>query len=94
MSRFFTFDNKGEIESDPKHHWKGTYNQALIHITKFLKFVHSPNISHKRRKKPGVIALFEELKPKERFVYEAKDMRTHVSALSLEQILITSLISP
>ena len=76
LARFFAFYNKGEIESDPKHHWKGTYNQALIHITKFLKFVHSPNIPHKRRKKPDMIAHFEQLKRKERFVYEAKDMWT------------------
>src|SRR5437870_5037569 len=27
IQKFAAYYNKGEIETDPKHHWKGTYNQ-------------------------------------------------------------------
>ena len=56
IQKVAAFYNKGEIESDRKHHWIGTYNQAQIHITKFLKFVFYPNIFHKKRPKPAFLA--------------------------------------
>jgi len=68
--------NKGEIDTDPKHGWIGTYNVAQTHITKFIKFVFFLNISYKKRPVPDILRNFVQLRRQEEFVYEPKDVWT------------------
>jgi len=63
--------NKEEIETDPKHHWIGTYNQVQIHINKFF---FSPDTPHKKRPRPNFLANYDRLLRQEDFVYEASDI--------------------
>jgi integrase len=74
IQKFAAFYYKGEIESDRKHHWIGTYNQAQIHVIKFLKFVSYPNLPHKKRSRPGYLVNYDQLPRQEDFVYGASDM--------------------
>jgi hypothetical protein len=77
IQSFTLFYNKGEIETDRKHHWIGTYNQAQIHITKFLKFVFFPNISHKKRPRPDILRNYDQLHRQEESVVEPQDVWTN-----------------
>jgi len=74
IQKFAVFYNNGEIESDRKHHWIGTYNQAQIHVIKFLKFVFYPNLPHKKRPRPEFLVNYDQLPRREDFIYDASDM--------------------
>jgi integrase/recombinase XerD len=77
IQSFTLYYNKGEIETDPKHHWIGTYNQAQIHTTKFLKFVFFPNMSHKKRPRPDLLRNYDQLHRQEESVVEPRDVWTN-----------------
>jgi integrase/recombinase XerD len=64
---------------DPLHKWIGTYNQNLVHISKFFKWVYNPNLDPKSRSKPelrpAVIQNISKLRRKESSgCYKPSDM--------------------
>jgi integrase len=60
--------------SDPLHRWIGTYNNYLIVITKFFKWLYSPHIEPKKRPKPNVVENIPKLKRKEESTYKPSDL--------------------
>ena len=61
---------------DPTHKWIGTYNQRLINLQRFFKWLYSPDIEPSKRQKPKVIENIPTLKRKEKSKYKASDMWT------------------
>jgi integrase len=62
--------------SDPLHRWIATYNIYLIIITKFFKWLYSPDIESKKRPKPKVVENIPKLKRKEESTYKPSDLWT------------------
>jgi hypothetical protein len=56
---------------DPLHKWIGTYNINRIHLTRFFKWLYSPDIEPSKRPKPSVIDNIAQLKRKEISIYTA-----------------------
>jgi integrase len=71
-----TFMNqfRKEDSEDPTHKWIGTYNSNLIHVIKFFKWLHAPNIEPAKRPKPEVIQNLSKLRRLEISGYEPNDM--------------------
>jgi integrase len=63
-------------EKDPLHKWIGTYNNYLITISRFFKWLYYPNLPQKERQKPSVIENIAKLKRKETSIYKATDIWT------------------
>ena len=63
-------------EKDPLHKWIGTYNNYLITISRFFKWLYYPNLAQKERKKPSVIENICKLKRKETSIYKPTDLWT------------------
>jgi integrase len=63
-----------EDSEDPTHKWIGTYNSNLIHIIKFSKWLHAPNIESTKRPKPEVVQNLPKLRRLEISGYEPNDM--------------------
>jgi integrase len=61
---------------DPLHKWIGTYNTYRIHLMRFFKWLHSPDIDPDKRPKPEVIQNISQLKRKERSIYRPTDLWT------------------
>ena len=61
---------------DPLHKWIGTYNTNRIHLTRFFKWLYSPDIEPDRRPKPSVIDNIAQLKRKEISIYKPSDLWT------------------
>jgi integrase/recombinase XerD len=61
---------------DPTHKWIGTYNQRIINLQRFFKWLYSPDIEPSKRQKPKVIENIPTLKRKEKSKYKASDMWT------------------
>ena len=61
---------------DPTHKWIGTYNQRLINLQRFFKWLYSPDIEPSKRQKPKVIENIPTLKRKEKSKYKANDIWT------------------
>jgi integrase/recombinase XerD len=62
---------------DPLHKWIGTYNQNLVHISKFFKWLYHPNLDPRSRSKeprPAVIQNISKLRRKESFIYDHSDL--------------------
>lgn len=66
---------KTEVQ-DPLHKWIGTYNLFRTYLSRFLKWVHSPDIEPSQRPKPSVIDNIAKLKRKEKSVYKPYDLWT------------------
>ena len=60
--------------SDPLHGWIGTYNNYLIVIAKFFKWLYNPHIEPKKRPKPNVVENIPKLKRKEESTYKPSDL--------------------
>jgi hypothetical protein len=60
--------------SDPLHGWIGTYNNYLIVIAKFFKWLYHPHIEPKKRPKPNVVENIPKLKRKEESTYKPSDL--------------------
>lgn len=63
-------------EEDPLHKWIGTYNIYRIHLLRFFKWLHAPDIEPSKRPKPAVMDNIPKLKRKEKSIYTASDMWT------------------
>ena len=61
---------------DPLHKWIGTYNHYLILLSKFIKWLHYPDIPSRERPKPACITNLSTLKRKEKSIYKPTDMWT------------------
>jgi len=70
MNRF-----RKEDSEDPTHKWIGTYNSNLIHVVKFFKWLHYPNIEPTKRLKPEVVQNFTKLRRLEKSDYEPPKMQ-------------------
>ena len=62
--------------SDVMHRWIGTYNIYRIHLVKFFKWLHYPDLEPKKRPKPEVIQNILQLKRKEQSIYKPTDLWT------------------
>ena len=58
------------------HRWIGTYNIYRIHLVKFFKWLHYPDLEPKKRPKPEVIQNILQLKRKEQSIYKPTDLWT------------------
>ena len=62
--------------SDPLHKWIGTYNLDRIHLIRFFKWLHYPDIEPGKRPKPPVVENVPKLKRKEKSIYKPTDIWT------------------
>lgn len=63
-----------EDKIDPFHKWIGTYNQYLLCITRFFKWLHNPTLEPKQRSKPEVVQNLHRLKRREQSTYKPTDL--------------------
>jgi integrase len=61
---------------DPLHKWIGTYNQYLIYLVRFFKWLHFPNEEQSKRPRPKVVSKIPSLKRKEKSIYKPSDLWT------------------
>jgi integrase len=61
---------------DPLHKWIGTYNINRIHLSRFFKWLYSPEIEPNKRPKPSVIDNIAQLKRKETSICKPTDLWT------------------
>ena len=61
---------------DPLHKWIGTYNTYRMHLIRFFKWLHYPNIEPDKRPKPEIIENIFILKRKEQSIYKPSDLWT------------------
>ena len=61
---------------DPLHKWIGTYNNHRMHLTRFFKWLNSPDIEPNKRPKPPVIDNVVQLKRRETSTYKPSDLWT------------------
>jgi integrase len=66
---------KSEI-ADPLHRWIGTYNLYRVHLLRFFKWLHNPNIEPDKRPKPSVVQNISRLHRKEKSIYKPTDLWT------------------
>ena len=70
-------DSFRKIESvDPLHKWIGTYNLYRIQLMRFFKWLYSPDMEQKKRRKPSIIENIPQLRRKERSIYKPTDLWT------------------
>ena len=62
--------------SDPMHRWIGTYNIFRVHLVRFFKWLHYPELEPQKRPKPEVIQNLLQLKRKEKSIYKPTDLWT------------------
>jgi integrase/recombinase XerD len=61
--------------ADPLHKWIAKQTKR-IHLTRFFKWLYSPDIEPAKRPKPQVIDNIASLKRKETSIYKASDLWT------------------
>jgi hypothetical protein len=54
--------------SDSLHKWIGTYNLHRVHLLRFFKWLHSPDIEQHKRPKPSVVDNIPQLRRKEKSI--------------------------
>ena len=59
---------------DPLHKWIGTYNHFIVIISRFFKWVHSPDVAPNERLKPSVIENLKRIRRKETSIYKPSDL--------------------
>src|SRR5919197_1243355 len=72
----FLESSRKQESVDPLHKWIGTYNIHRIHLTRFFKWLYSPDIEPNKRPKPSVIDNIAQLKRKEISIYKPSDLWT------------------
>jgi integrase len=63
-------------EIDPLHKWIGTYNLYRVHLLRFFKWLHYPDIEPVKRPNPSIIENVSGLKRKEQSIYKPTDLWT------------------
>ena len=61
---------------DPLHKWIGTYNQYLIYLIRFFKWLYFPNREHSKRSRPKVVNNIPSLRRREKSIYKPCDLWT------------------
>lgn len=61
---------------DTMHKWIGTYNNYLVTLTRFFKWLYNPTTGPKQRTKPEVVQNIHALKRKEQSIYKPTDLWT------------------
>ena len=61
-------------EQDRWHKWIGTYNQNLVHLNRFFKWLHYPLIEPKQRPKAEQMQNIAKLRRKEESHYEDHEL--------------------
>jgi hypothetical protein len=61
---------------DPSHKWIGTYNLFRIDLSRFFKWLYSPDLEPDKRPKPPVTENIPKLKRKETSIYKPSDLWT------------------
>jgi integrase len=61
---------------DPLHKWIGTYNQYLIYLIRFFKWLYFPNKEQSKRPRPKVVINIPSLRRKEKSIYKPSDLWT------------------
>lgn len=72
---FFNSLRKSEDE-DPMHKWIGTYNNYLMNITRFFKWLEHPELEPSARPKPRIMYNIPRLRRKEVSLYKPSDLWT------------------
>lgn len=62
---------------DPLHKWVGTYNIYNIQLTRFFRWLYSPDLAPDKRQKPKVVENIPKLKRKEKSIYKPDDLWTN-----------------
>jgi integrase len=62
--------------TDQMHGWIGTYNIYRIHLLRFFKWLHFPDIESGKRPMPEVIQNIPSLRRKEKSIYKPTDLWT------------------
>jgi len=62
--------------SDPLHKWIGTYNTFRIHLMRFFRWLHYPDVENGKRPKPPVLENIPQLRRKEKSTYKPTDVWT------------------
>src|SRR5947208_15847061 len=62
--------------SDPLHKWIGTYNTFRIHLMRFLRWLHYPDVENGKRPIPPVLENIPQLRRKEKSTYKPTDVWT------------------
>ena len=63
-----------EDQDDPTHKWIGTYNANLVNVTKFFRWLYSPDLEPTKRPKPKVVQNLARFKRGEISGYKPSDM--------------------
>lgn len=63
-----------EDQDDPTHKWIGTYNANLVNVTKFFRWLYSPDLEPTNRPKPKVVQNLAKFKRGEISGYKPSDM--------------------
>ncbi|MDQ5869944.1 MAG: hypothetical protein M3530_09505, partial [Thermoproteota archaeon] len=61
---------------DSLHKWIGTYNLYLVHLVRFFRWLHYPELPPKERPRPSCIVNIPQLRRKEKSIYKPSDMWT------------------
>ena len=61
-------------EKDRKHRWIGTYNQNIVHLKRFYKWLYYPLVEPKQRPKPEQVQNVQKLRRKEDSNYEDHEL--------------------
>jgi len=67
---------KKSESTDPLHKWIGTYNLYRVHLIRFFKWLHNPDLEPDKRIKPSQVENIRQLKRKEKSIYKPTDMWT------------------
>ena len=62
--------------ADPMHRWIGTYNTYRMHLVRFFKWLHYPDVEPDKRAKPEVVDNIPQLRRKEKSIYKPTDLWT------------------
>jgi hypothetical protein len=62
--------------TDPLHKWIGSYNTYRMHLLRFFKWLHAPDIEPSKRQKPPVVENIPALRRKEKSIYKPSDLWT------------------
>jgi integrase len=61
-------------EEDPLHHWIGTYNNNVVTINRFFKWLYYPQLEPPKRPKPEPMQNVGKLRRKEKTIYKDSDL--------------------
>ena len=73
---FFLKSLKKPEPVDPLHKWIGTYNNHLVMVSRFFKWLYAPDLPAKDRSKPSIMDNIPQLKRKETSIYKPSNLWT------------------